>query len=134
QRMADAAAHRAELAELLAESRAEQESWVTIPAEQALAERVRSTMAALDDGADYISGALLPADNAGGRRGGAELLVRTADGYVPVIVVRHRITDPGDGAATTSLTDLDPDHVAVDPQRKLRSHPRDQLRLAHLRR
>ena len=134
QRMADAAAHRAQIARVLAESRAEPDDWVTVPAELTLAARVRRTAAALEAGAGYISGALLPADRAGGRRGGVELLVRTAAGYVPIIVVRHRITDPGDGAPTTALTDLDPSHVAADPKRKLRSHPRDQLRLAHLRR
>ena len=40
------------------------------------------------------------------RRGGAELLVRLpGGGYVPVIVVRHRVSDPGSGALTAPLPD-----------------------------
>lgn len=42
--------------------------------------------------------------------------------------------DPGDGARTAELPDLDPERAAVDPARKVRSQPRDQLRLAHVRR
>jgi predicted RecB family nuclease len=55
-------------------------------------------------------------------------------GYVPVIVVRHRVSDPGSGALTTPLPQVDPVAAAVDPARKPRSQPRDLLRLAHLHR
>ncbi|MGH3431992.1 MAG: TM0106 family RecB-like putative nuclease, partial [Thermocrispum sp.] len=96
-------------------------------------ERAAATLTALDSGVAVVSGGVLPADQAAGRRGGAELLVRTPGGYVPVIVVRHRITDPGGGAQTTALTDLNPDNARVDQERRIRSHPRDQLRLAHVR-
>ena len=49
-------------------------------------------------------GRVLPDADRTGRRGGAELLVRTpGGGYLPIIVVRHRITDPGAGALTTPL-------------------------------
>ena len=132
QRIADAREHRARIAEWL---RAETPgSWAVIPGELPAAERERLTRAALDDGVAYIWNGLLPVDVDGGRRGGVQLLVRASDGYVPVLVVRHRITDPGEGAWTTVLPQVDPDRAAVDTRRKVRSHPRDQLRLAHARR
>lgn len=132
QRIADARTHRRTLAQTLRDGVAAS-GWVSIADQGTPDERVRATLDALSDGAPYISGALLPADVIGGRRGGVELLVRTAQGYLPVIVVRHRISDAGEGAPTTALTDLDPDHARPDPTRKVRSHPRDQLRLVHVR-
>lgn len=132
QRIADAAAHRAEIRRLLVE--AIPGAWVTVSRELPAEERVRLTEQALAEGASYIWGALLPADRQGHRRGGAELLVRSDGGYLPMLVVRHRITDPGTGAVTTGPTDLDPSRAVVDEQRKVRSQSRDQLRLAHLRR
>ncbi|WP_214403025.1 TM0106 family RecB-like putative nuclease, partial [Pseudonocardia lacus] len=96
-------------------------------------ERRADTAAAVAAGAEFVWGAVLP--DADGRRGGAELLVRVPEGgYVPVLVVRHRITDPGDGAATSPLTDPRPGAARPDPRRKVRSQPRDLLRLAHLNR
>ncbi|WP_199430711.1 TM0106 family RecB-like putative nuclease [Qaidamihabitans albus] len=132
QRIADARAHRAEIARRL--EAATEGPWVTVPAELPAAERVRLTGEALAAGTAYIWGGLLPSDEEGGRRGGAELLVRTDAGYLPLIVVRHRVTDPGEGARTTPPTDLDPANLRTDPERKVRSQPRDQLRLAHVRR
>ncbi|HVW41597.1 MAG TPA: TM0106 family RecB-like putative nuclease [Amycolatopsis sp.] len=132
QRMADAAAHRSQIRQRLVD--AVPGSWATVPRELPAAERVAMTEQALAEGATHIWGALLPADRAGHRRGGAELLIRTDGGYLPMLVVRHRITDPGTGAVTTAPTDLDPAHAVVDETRKVRSQPRDQLRLAHLRR
>jgi len=132
QRIADAAAHRATIRDQLAE--AVPGSWVTVPRELPAEERVALTERALAEGVSYIWGALLPADRGGHRRGGAELLIRDASGYLPMLVVRHRITDPGAGASTTALTDLDPGNAATDDKRKVRSQPRDQLRLAHLHR
>ncbi|TVT23121.1 TM0106 family RecB-like putative nuclease [Amycolatopsis acidiphila] len=132
QRIADAATHRMEIRRRLVE--AIPGAWVTVPRELPADERARITEQALADGAGYIWGALLPADRHGHRRGGAELLVRAEGGYLPLLVVRHRITDPGTGAVTTAPTDLDPAHALVDEQRKVRSQARDQLRLAHLRR
>jgi predicted RecB family nuclease len=135
QRIADAAAHRAAIRVLLAErAEAAGHDWVTISRELTGAERARLTERALADGVPFVWGALLPADREGHRRGGAELLVRTASGYVPVIVVRHRITDRGAGAPTTALAELDPGAARPDEERRVRSQPRDQLRLAHLRR
>jgi len=52
-----------------------------------------------------------------------DLLVRAEDGgYQPVIVVRHRVTDPGSGALTTPLPMLsaalaEPD-LAAGPARR----------------
>lgn len=132
QRIADAWAHRGQIAQRLREST--RGSWAVVPRELAHSERVELTLSALREGVAYLWGGLLPPDHAGGRRGGAELLVRTPHGYVPVLVVRHRITDPGEGARTAELPDLDPERAAVDPERKVRSQPRDQLRLAHVRR
>ncbi|TVT50629.1 TM0106 family RecB-like putative nuclease [Amycolatopsis rhizosphaerae] len=132
QRIADAAAHREEIRRRLIEAAAGE--WVTVPRELPAEERVALTERAIEEGARHIWGALLPADRRGHRRGGAELLIRDGGGYLPMLVVRHRITDPGTGAITTAPTDLDPAHATADDRRKVRSQPRDQLRLAHLRR
>ncbi|MBN6035492.1 TM0106 family RecB-like putative nuclease [Amycolatopsis sp. 195334CR] len=132
QRIADAAAHRDEIARRLIAAIGE--GWASVPRDLPVPDRVALTESALATRTPFIWGALLPVDLDGGRRGGVEVLVRTADGYVPVLVVRHRITDRGEGAMTTGLTDLDPDNATPDPARKVRSHPRDQLRLAHIRR
>lgn len=132
QRMADAADHRAAVIEQIIGA-AGRPDWVHVDVRAPYEARVAQTTAALDDGAPVIAGALLPADPVGHRRGGAEFLVKTPDGYVPVIIVRHRISDPGQGARTTDVHDLDPGNAQVDPGRKIRSQPRDLFRLAHLR-
>jgi predicted RecB family nuclease len=119
QRRADAREHRAQIAAILA-------------AAQGAAFRTGSTAELVEAGIPVIGDAVLPVDPAG-RRGRAELLVRAAGGgYVPVVVVRHRITDPGSGAWTTPLTSPFPQLAEVDQERKVRSQPRDLLRLAHL--
>ncbi|MEQ0561375.1 TM0106 family RecB-like putative nuclease [Amycolatopsis sp. NEAU-NG30] len=132
QRIADATAHREDIAGRL--MAANGGHWVKVGRDLPAHERVEQTQQAFADGADYIWGALLPVDTAGHRRGGIDLLVRTGRGYVPVLVVRHRITDRGAGAIVTELTDLDPAHRQPDEGRKVRSQPRDQLRLVHIRR
>ncbi|GAA4550282.1 TM0106 family RecB-like putative nuclease [Amycolatopsis samaneae] len=134
QRMADAAAHREEILRRLMAANGPAANWVTIPRDLPAAERVRRTEQALAEGAGHVWGALFPVDPAAHRRGGVDLLVHTGQGYVPVLVVRHRITDRGAGAQTTPPTDLDPGHRAPDERRKVRSQPRDQLKLAHLHR
>ncbi|MGW3999095.1 TM0106 family RecB-like putative nuclease [Amycolatopsis sp. NPDC004772] len=132
QRIDDATAHREDIvARLMA---ANDDHWVKIGRDLPAHERVEQTLQAFADGARYIWGALLPVDTAGHRRGGIDLLVRSGRGYVPVLVVRHRITDRGAGAIVTALTDLDPGHRKADEGRKVRSQPRDQLRLVHIRR
>ncbi|MFD9891606.1 TM0106 family RecB-like putative nuclease [Amycolatopsis sp. NPDC059027] len=134
QRIADATAHREEILRRLMAATGPDATWATIPRDLPAAERVQRTEAALAEGVGHIWGALFPVDPAAHRRGGVDLLVHTGQGYVPVLVVRHRITDRGTGAQTTPVTDLDPAHRAADEQRKVRSQPRDQLKLAHLHR
>src|SRR5437763_8319351 len=130
QRIADAAAHRREVAARLAGLFGE--AWAEVPADASPADRERATWAAMHAGARFVAGAQLPTDSSGGRRGGIDLLVRGDDGYVPVLVVRHKITDPGQGAWTSSLFNPLPEMASSDPNRKVRSQPRDQLRLAHV--
>ncbi|HYH28820.1 MAG TPA: TM0106 family RecB-like putative nuclease [Pseudonocardia sp.] len=133
QRRADAAAHRVRIGARLAAATGEQ--WHEVPSGLPGAERVAATGRAVAAGAPLIWGAALPTDPRSGRRGGAELLVRVpGGGYVPVIVVRHRITDPGSGALTAPLEVPWPRRAVADPERKVRSQPRDLLRLAHLNR
>src|SRR5262249_13179924 len=98
------------------------------------ADREYATERAMAGGAPYIWGAALPRDSNRGRRGGIHLLVRTDTGYVPVLVVRPKVTDPGSGARPSPLPGPAPPAPPVDPTRKVRPQPRDQLRLAHARR
>ncbi|WP_232661837.1 TM0106 family RecB-like putative nuclease [Pseudonocardia sp. TRM90224] len=131
QRRADAADHRIRIGEQLAEACGE--GWAAVPAGLTSRERVAATAAAVADGAAMIWNAVLPSRS--GRRGGAELLVRMpGGGYVPVIVVRHRITDPGEGALTSPVLQPWPRRAQLDAERRVRSQPRDLLRLAHLHR
>jgi predicted RecB family nuclease len=88
----------------------------------------------LTEGVPLVWGGLLPVDTAGGRRGSVELLVRHRGGYLPVIVVRHKVTDPGSGARTSPLTQPVPAAAVTDQRRRPRPQPRDQLRLAHAQR
>ena len=133
QRSADAAEHRRRIGEQLA--RLFGSDWVEIPAGPGLsnADRERATLGAMTAGARFIWNAALPRDPAGGRRGRIDLLVRATEGYLPVLVVRHKVTDPGSGARTSPLSDPHPDRGRADPLRKARAHPRDQLRLVHAR-
>ncbi len=133
QRRADAAGHRRQIGERLRLGAGS--GWRGVARASTSAERIAATTAAVAAGVPLIWDAVLP-DTAGlGRRGGAELLVRLPEGgYVPVIVVRHRITDPGDGALTSPLEQPWPQRARSDPERRVRSQPRDLLRLAHLHR
>lgn len=133
QRRADANAHRRQVADRLAEVFGS--DWHEVPADADSVERAKVSDELLTAGAAYIWGALLPLDLAGARRGHVELLVRVSGGYVPVIVVRHKVTDPGSGALTTPLAGraaLLPGGARPDARRRVRPQPRDQLRLAHL--
>lgn len=133
QRMADAAAHRRAVADGLA--RLFGSAWMEMPTgpEVSGADRERVTLGAMRAGARFIWNAQLPRDPNGGRRGRIDLLVRSGAGYLPVLVVRHKITDPGSGARTSPLSDPRPEGSRVDPLRKVRPQPRDQLRLVHTR-
>ncbi|MEJ2870307.1 TM0106 family RecB-like putative nuclease [Actinomycetospora sp. OC33-EN08] len=133
-RVADAAEHRAQLAARFAQHLGD--AYRRVP-DGRRGERVESTLAAAADPAVWAVGAaeLPPGD---GRRGHAELLVResgdAAGGWYPVIVVRHRVTDPGTGAVTSPVGRPHPGAAAPDPDRKVRAVARDLLRLAHLHR
>ncbi|MCC5697645.1 hypothetical protein LH612_31315, partial [Klebsiella pneumoniae] len=50
--------------------------------------RAERTLEAMRAGYRFISGAQFPADPGTGRRGGVDLLVRSGDGYIPVLVVQ----------------------------------------------
>lgn len=128
QRIADAAEHRRAVAKWL--YRVLGEDWTEIP--RGVPEsREELTLAAMRAGTPYISSPQLPADGAGGRRGSVDLLVRSGDGYVPVLVVRHKITDPGSGARVSPIHHPVLATAREDRTRKVRPQPRDQLRLAH---
>lgn len=130
QRMADAAEHRREVADRLASYLGG--DWTAIPRDASRARCEQLTLAAMRAGARFVSGAQLPADQTGGRHGAIDLLVRDGDGYVPVLIVRHKVTDSGRGATTSPLSAPVPGSGRPDPRRKTRAQPRDQLRLAHI--
>ncbi|MDD7966263.1 TM0106 family RecB-like putative nuclease [Actinomycetospora lemnae] len=137
-RRADAAAHRAVLAGRWAELLGSR--WAAVPPAPTAAARVVATRELLADDErrpDVVGNAELPA--AEGRRGGAEALVRAvpgdpASGWWPLIVVRHRVTDPGEGALTSPLGQPHPEAATWDETRRVRTVTRDVLRLAHLHR
>ncbi|MGH3767814.1 MAG: TM0106 family RecB-like putative nuclease [Pseudonocardiaceae bacterium] len=128
-RIADAAAHRRLVADQLAELHTA--DWAEVSPDLTAEQRCAATLALLRQGAPLIWGGSLPADSTGGRRGGVELLVRHRGGYLPVIVVRHKVTDPGCGARTSPLDAPTVSRARTDPDRKIRPQSRDQLRLAH---
>ena len=128
-RIADAVAHRRRVADGLAQQHTA--AWREVPPDLPTPERQAATLALLTEGAPFVWGGLLPADPPGGRRGGAELLVRHRGGYLPVIVVRHKVTDPGSGARTSPLAQPTLSAARIDPQRKVRPQSRDQMRLSH---
>ncbi|WP_174315472.1 TM0106 family RecB-like putative nuclease [Nocardia gamkensis] len=137
QRRDAAVAHRARVRDALVG--ADPDAWVVIDPGLRAAERAEATMRACEIGAQHIWGGLLPQEPDTGRRGGSEILLRDADrgGYIPIIVVNHKVTDPRqpERADFHPITS-DPYrwNPQPDPHRKLRQQPRDQQRLAHLHR
>ncbi|MDT7611378.1 MAG: hypothetical protein QOG96_5881 [Pseudonocardiales bacterium] len=132
QRQSDSVSHRAEVGAQLAAALGE--GWLAVPPGRP-SEREQATSAAVAAGVPFIWNAALPLDLAGARRGEVDLLVRAEDGgYQPLIVVRHRVTDPGSGALTSPFLAPRAELAAPDPARRPRSQTRDQLRLAHLTR
>jgi predicted RecB family nuclease len=132
QRREDAVAHRVDIGQRLSDLVGP--GWITI-ADGPKGERAVATEAAMAAGAAYVWNAVLPLDLPGARGGDADLLVRADNGgYRPVIVVRHRVTDPGSGALTGPIAPPRAELAGPDTGRKPRSHTRDQLRLAHLER
>ncbi len=131
QRKADAAAHRRSIADEIAGLVGP--GWTEIPRgpEVRTSDRERLTLAAMAEGARFIWAAQLPRDEPGHRRGNIDLLVRAGTGYVPVLVVRHKVSDPGAGAQTSPLASPWPETRSTDNRRRVRPQPRDVLRLAH---
>jgi predicted RecB family nuclease len=137
QRRDAAVAHRARVRDALVGT--DPDAWVVIDPGLRAAERAEATMRACEIGAQHIWGGLLPQEPDTGRRGGSEILLRDADrgGYIPIIVVNHKVTDPRQPERadfhpiTSDPYRWDPQ---PDPHRKLRQQPRDQQRLAHLHR
>lgn len=106
--------------------------WVVVPSELSHAARVRRTTRALEDGARYVWNATFADDAEAGRRGRCDLLIADpAGGYIPVLVVNHKVTDPGSGAMTSPFGRWEPD---VDVARKVRPQLRDQLGAVHVHR
>ncbi len=133
QRRADAGQHRAQVGEVLAGAAGA--GWHEVGADGPSSARAERTAELVAAEAPLIWDAVLPIDRVAGRRGSADLLVRSpGGGYVPLLVVRRRITDPGDGARTTAVTDPWPQRARHDPDRKVRSQPRDLIALAQLTR
>ncbi|GAA3860618.1 TM0106 family RecB-like putative nuclease [Saccharothrix violaceirubra] len=132
QRKADATEHRRAVATSL--GRLVGSDLIEIPVDAPTSARERATAEAMRSGVPYIWGAVLPRDEPGGRRGAIDLLVKDDTGYVPVLVVRHKVTDPGRGARTSPVTLPLPTGARVDPLRRVRAQPRDQMRLAHAQR
>lgn len=132
QRREAARAFRETMRERLMNAAGTGHSWIIIDPTTPASQRASATLKACADGVDRIWGAVLPHEYDTGRRGRAELLVRDpAGGYIPVIVVNHKVTDPGSGAVTSGLDEWAP---VVDETRKVRAQLRDQFRLAQIHR
>ncbi|WP_026918529.1 TM0106 family RecB-like putative nuclease [Gordonia shandongensis] len=100
-------------------------------------ERVAATREAMDAGVGWILAATLPTDSDRGRRGHAEVLIRDGDGYLPVIIVNHRVTtrisEPRDDeTATLQTSPLGSWRPEPDATRSLRGQRRDVMRLAQI--
>ncbi|QGW23331.1 MULTISPECIES: TM0106 family RecB-like putative nuclease [unclassified Dietzia] len=108
--------------------------WTDLPGDVPGDDDEAVTRQALADGAALVWGAALPADRGTGRAGLRCTLAAVPDGgYVPVLVVNHKVVDPrrsrrSSGAVVTRLLDWDP---APDPTLRLRRHPADLDRLVH---
>ena len=101
--------------------------------------KVWHTMRALLGGAPIVAGGRLPVDHDAHRVGEPDLLVRDADGYVPIDIKSHmsleRVKKAGEGSALVS----DPEKPFIDAAVTEADHdPRrrvdDLLQLAHYRR
>ncbi|MCK0439094.1 TM0106 family RecB-like putative nuclease [Gordonia alkaliphila] len=138
-RIEAAQAHRAQVVEQLRDL-LESEPATVVVIDDDLPQRRRAelTMQACADEVDWIFTAALPADVEAGRRGHAEALIRSGNGYLPMIIVNHRITTPVKGERdpevpiTLQTSPLGPWRPAPDATRSVRSNRRDALRLAQL--
>lgn len=139
QRKRAAVEHRVKVRNLLRGIHSDQSSAsFTIVDDGDRASRVELTEQACRSGAQWIADAVLRTDVIAGRRGHSEFLAHDGVGYVPVIVVNHRVSYP----VTRSADDPQPPSTTtsplwgwfptLDPTRSLRSNRRDQMRLLHL--
>ncbi|WLP92789.1 TM0106 family RecB-like putative nuclease [Gordonia sp. NB41Y] len=131
--------HRDRVRDLLASMHTDQPGAFVVIDPGPTPQRAEATLAACAAGAEWIWNATLPTDRAAGRRGHSELLVRVDGGYLPVIVVNHRVSYPAktrrDLAGEPTVFRTSPLWGWVptpDPYRVGRNHRRDQLRLAQL--
>ncbi|MBD0024294.1 TM0106 family RecB-like putative nuclease [Gordonia pseudamarae] len=144
------------------------ETFRVIDSDASRVERVAATRRACADEVRWIWNATLPTDRERGRRGDSELLVRVRyldgawvqdgprpdpdrpghpgeenAGYIPVIVVNHRVTypatrnrppgdDPADSVSGLVTSPLGRWSPGPDRTRSSRGNRRDQLRLAQL--
>ncbi|GAB09894.1 hypothetical protein GOARA_048_00960 [Gordonia araii NBRC 100433] len=131
-----AAAHRERVCDLLRSIHSDESSMLAIVDDGPRDRRIEQTLAAAARGARWIWNATLPDDAAGRRRGHSELLVHDGVGYVPVIVVNHRVTR----AASRKNGDDEPPRAILtsplwtwlplpDTTRTMRPNRRDQQRL-----
>src|SRR5699024_7143428 len=100
--------------------------WTDLPGDVPDDGDERATLDALRAGATLVWGAALPADPVAGRAGMRCTLTSVpSGGYVPVLVVNHKVVDPrrrraSSPAVVTRLLDWAP---APDPGLRLRRHP-----------
>lgn len=108
--------------------------WTDLPGDFPDDDDELRTLQALEDGVTLVWGAALPADPGSGREGmRCTLAAVPGGGYVPALVVNHKVVDPRRGgsssrALVTRLLDWDP---APDPTLRVRRHPGDLDRLVH---
>ena len=134
-----AALHRERVRDLLRSIHSDQGPTAFVIVDEGPRERrVADTLAAATAGARWIWNAALPDDELDRRRGHTELLVHDGTGYLPVIVVNHRVTRPaaarnnGEGGRTILTSPLWTWLPTDDASRALRPNRRDQQRLQHL--
>ena len=98
------------------------------------ASAVDRTLAALGRGVPVVWDAVLPADPSTGRQSVDCVLVSAPrGGYLPVLVVNHKVVDPrrGPRVPPVTVTGLLPWAPREDAGSRIRRHPEDADRLAH---
>lgn len=137
-RIEAAQSHRRHVIDMLREFRSHRpEGTVVLVDEPDHRARVAATRTAMDAGAEWILQASLPTDARRGRRGHAEAMVSQGTGYIPIIIVNHRVTtpiaEPRTGETPALQTSpLSAWHPTPDATRSFRSQRRDVMRLAQL--
>lgn len=106
---------------------------VSIAPEVRQAEAVALTIAAMEAGAPLILGGWLPDDEAGGRKGKPDILIRCGDGYLAGDVKNHQTLQPAKrGTASVSLLSTPTERFELEG-RSAQSKRRfsDGIQLAH---